>query len=244
MPRFLMALGLGAFAALLGGALPVRAADPPAAASAAAPKTEDLILEIRVGKYLAADSFIAQFGDGVTFVPVAQLAGTLEIDAQLHLDRKIVQGEIGAKPAEWAVDAAHGTLRSGGHEEALPAGGYFVGPDDIYLDSRLFEKIWPVAVAARLNLLRLTIESKEPLPIEQRLAREEAHKRLHAAYSYPDFPLQQTPYQLYDVPQADLQFSSQVDRSQPSTAYYSALATGDIADMTGHLFVTGAELSS
>ena len=244
MPR--LGVALLAVAITLAVALPGRAADaPPAGGAALAPQTEDLILEVRLGKYQAADSFIAQFADGVTFLPVAQLADLLEISADLHLDRKQVEGKIGAKQIPWLVDAARGVARAAGQEQALPAGSYFVGTDDVYLDSRQFEKIWPATMTVRLNLLRLTIESKEPLPIEERLAREEAHKRLRNTFVYPDFPLQASPYRLWSIPEADLQFSSQVDRSQPtSPQYYSGLVTGDVLDMTGRLFVTGEDFSS
>jgi hypothetical protein len=216
----------------------------PAPATGAAPQTEDLILDIRLGKYEVADSFVAQFGDGITYVPVAQFAEALEIGADLHLDRKQVSGKVGAKQVAWSVDAAKGVLRHGSDEETLQAGSFFVASDDIYLDSRLFEKIWPVTITVRLNLLRLTIESKEPLPVEERLAREEAHKRLRNQYVYPDFPERPYDYKLWSIPQGDFQLSSQVDRSQPSQQYYSGLATGDLLGMTGRLFITGANLNS
>jgi hypothetical protein len=222
-----------------------RAADRPSAApGAAAPQTEDLILEIRLGKYEVADTFVAQYGDGVTYVPVAQFAEALEIGADLHLDRKQVSGKVGAKQIAWSVDAAKGVLRHGSDEEALPPRSFFVASDDIYLDSRLFEKIWPVTIAVRLNLLRLTIDSKEPLPVEERLAREEAHKRLRNQFVYPDFPQRPNDYKLWSIPQGDLQLSSQVDRSQSAPQYYSALATGDLLGMTGRLFITGADFNS
>jgi hypothetical protein len=231
----LFAAGLGARAADNAGAVPI---------SAAAPQTEDLIIEIRLGKYQVADSFVAQFGDGVTYVPVAQFAEALEIGTELHLDRKQVSGKIGAKQIVWSVDAAKGVLRHGSDTETIPAAGVFVTNDDIYLDSRLFEKIWPVTISVRLNLLRLTIDSQEPLPVEERLAREEAHKRLRNQFIYPDFPLRPSDYRLWSVPQVDFQLSSQVDRSQPSQQYYSGLATGDLLGMTGRLFVTGANLTT
>ena len=244
MPR--LAAYILALALLLGASLVARADDQPGANLAAhAPQTEDLILEIRLGKYQVADTFVARFGDSITYLPVAQFAEALELGAELHLDRKQVSGKVGAKQVAWSVDAAKGVLRHGSDEEALPAGSFYVATDDIYLDSRLFEKIWPVTLAVKLNLLRLTIESKEPLPIEERLAREEAHKRMRNQFVYPDFPQRESPYQLWSIPQGDLQLSSQVDRAQQSSPqYYSGLATGDLLYMTGRLFITGADLNS
>ncbi|HEY1504636.1 MAG TPA: SdrD B-like domain-containing protein [Stellaceae bacterium] len=241
-----LAASILAGAMLLLAVFAARAADQPSAtAIAAPPQTEDLILEIRLGKYVAADSFVAQFGDSVTYLPVAQFAEALEIGADLHLDRKQVSGKIGAKQIAWSVDAARGVLRRGGDEETLPAGSFYVASDDIYLDSRQFEKLWPVTIALRLNLLRLTVQSEEPLPIEERLAREEEHKRLRNQYVYPDFPQRPSAYQLWSIPQGDLQLSSQVDRAQQSSPqYYSALATGDLLYMTGRLFITGADVGS
>ncbi|HEX3973631.1 MAG TPA: hypothetical protein VHX19_20020, partial [Stellaceae bacterium] len=248
MPRLAAYLLAGAIllATFFAAAVGARAADQQASvpATGAAPQTEDMILDIRLGKYEVADSFVAQFGDGITYVPVAQFAEALEIGADLHLDRKQVSGKVGAKQIAWSIDAAKAVLRHGSDEEALPAGSFFVASDDIYLDSRLFEKIWPMTVTVRLNLLRLTIDSKEPLPIEERLAREEAHKRLRNQFVYPDFPVRPQDYQLWSIPQGDLQLSSQVDRSQPSQQYYSALATGDLLDMTGRLFITGANINA
>ncbi len=159
MPR--LAAYFLAAAIFIGVAFTASAGDRPSVGPVAAPtRTEDLILEIRLGKYEVADSFVAQFGDGVTYIPVAQFAEALEIGTELHLDRKLVSGKVGAKRTAWTVDAAKGLLRHGGDEEALPAGSFYVASDDIYLDSRLFEKIWPVTIAIRLNLLRLTIDSR------------------------------------------------------------------------------------
>src|ERR1700752_1252710 len=128
-----------ALALLLGASLAARADDPPSTKPAAhAPQTEDLILEVRLGKYQVADTFVAQFGDSITYLPVAQFAEALEIGAELHLDRKQVSGKIGAKQVAWSVDAGKGVLRHGSDEEALPKGSFYVAADDIYLDSRLF----------------------------------------------------------------------------------------------------------
>ena len=231
-------------AILLATVLTGHAADKPSAGPAAAAQTEDLILEIRLGKYEVADSFVAQFGDSITYLPIGQFAEALEIDADLHLDRKQVSGKVGAKQIAWSIDAAKGVLRHGGDEEALPVGSVFVASDDIYLDARLFEKIWPLTVAVKLNLLRLTVASQEPLPIEERLGREEARKRLRNQFVYPDFPQRPSAYQLWSTPRGDLQLSSQVDRSQLSQQYYSGLATGDLLYMTGRLFITGPDLKS
>src|SRR6185437_9984206 len=64
-------------------------------------------------------------------------------------------------------------------------------------------------------------------------------------FVYPDFPERPHDYQLWSIPQGDLQLSSQVDRArQSSPQYYSALVTGDVLDMTGRLFITGANLGS
>ncbi len=76
------------------------------------------------------------------------------------------------------------------------------------------------------------------------MAREEEHERLHNQFVYPDFPQRPSAYRLWSIPQGDLQLSSQVDRARPSQQYYSALATGDLLDMTGRLFITGADVNS
>src|ERR1700759_3579937 len=117
MPRLTAYFLAGAvlLAAAFAAASGARAAESagPVPATGGAPKTEDLILEIRLGKYQVADSFVAQFGDGVTFVPVAQFAEALEIANDLHLDRKEVSGKIGAKQLDWSVDVAKRVLRHG-----------------------------------------------------------------------------------------------------------------------------------
>ena len=221
-----------------------RSEDERRARAAAPADAEDLILEIRVGKQRIADAFPALIGRGTVFLPVTQLADVLEIPAQLNLEQSLAEGKIGAGGTPWRVDARKGIVELGGKRTALPRDSYFVGPDDIYLDSREFGKIWPVKFTIRLNLLRLAIETTEPLPIEERLAREEAHKRLEKSlYRYPDFPLRESPYQPLSVPLGDIAFSSTaLDRRTQAPQVYSALLAGDVAYMTGQVFVNGADL--
>lgn len=226
------------------------AADAPgkgarAAAAAGVPAdAEDLILELRLGKLRVADAVPALLARSTVFMPVTQFADVLEIAAELKLDQKLVEGKIGAAETLWRVDAGRGLVQLGGQQIELPEGSYFIGSDDLYLDTRQFEKIWPVKLTVRLNLLRLAIETTTPLPIEERLAREEAHKRLEKSlYRHPDYPLQESPYRPLSLPMGDIAFSATpLEERTQSAQSYSALLAGDFAYMTGQLFVNGANL--
>ncbi|MGC9386779.1 MAG: hypothetical protein ACP5D0_07525, partial [Hydrogenovibrio sp.] len=95
-----------------------------------------------------------------------------------------------------------------------------------------------ISAKPSLNNLTLTLDAKQPLPIEERIRRENRFQGGLTSDFELQYPRRDTPYQLISPINADLQFTLINDYSDNNRFNGSILGAGDLLYMTGRYYLS------
>ncbi|WP_425642932.1 SPOR domain-containing protein [Marinomonas gallaica] len=101
--------------------------------------------------------------------------------------------------------------------------------DDFYIELGLYEKWFDVNFNADYGTLTLKTQSNRPLPIEEKLAREQRAKNTYRTRNEARAPLQKHDYQPISKPLLDIQASVNASESSDTSHNISVLGSNDLA---------------
>ena len=222
-------------------------AQPPSS-STWVPRDEDVrILEIAVGPYTLPDVILAYQDGNTTLVPLGLLSELLDIAVVASPANGVAKGFILREDRTFLLDTARAEVVIEGKIQTYDRSRVHVLVDDIYVDSQLLARWYPMRLDVDLFASRLRIISDEPLPFEQRMERE---RRIAQAKAYlereaKEYPRHYEPYRMWGVPFIDqtLRVSA---RKEPDgeTLYpwrYTTYATADLLKHEASMYLDGYE---
>ena len=199
-----------------------------------------LVLEVKLGRLTLHDGLIAYLHPGGMLLPLGEIAAALEFPIAVEPGAGIAHGWFLAEHRLFSLDL--------GRHEVLVEGA--LGPfdservelhaDDIYVDSALLARWFPVVFEVDLSRLQITVHADEELPVEQRLERQAKWSRLQrGGFEGERYPRMELPYRLLDWPVLEnrLNLSWRADERgrEDLTARLDALAAGDLLGMSAEL---------
>lgn len=211
------------------------------------PDDQLYILELRLRQLVLSDGIFGYVDRSVLLLPLGQLADALEFPISVDPVNGRAEGWFLSENRIFALDMARQEVVVEGRRGTFDRRSVELHADDIYVDARLLSNWFPLGLDFDLSNSVVKLKSREPLPIEARLAREELRARLRGredseASSYETL---ETPYKMTDWPFFD--FSTEAGyRKDPSgdpeaVARYSGLITADLLKMSARMFVAGDE---
>jgi len=226
-------------------AFPASAQPPSSAPSTWVPNDDDIrILEIAVGPYTLDDVLLA-YQDGTTIlVPLGLLSELLDIAVVSRPGDGVAEGFVLKEESTFFLDTTRGEVTLEGKTQTYDRSRVHVLSDDIYIDSQLISKWYPIQLDIDLFASRLRIISKEPLPFQQRLERERRIAKIKGRErELRDYPRHYEPYKLWSVPFIDqtLRVSARKE-ADGETLYpwrYTTYATADLLKMEAALYIDG-----
>ena len=112
--------------------------------------------------------------------------------------------------------------------------------DDIYVDTTLLSKWFPVDFEFNLSKLEITVKSREPLPLEERLEREKRAAFLGTGRVEAEYPRQEIPYRLFDWPFVDTSYTGNyIKKDNKFLGSRTSLMSGDLLFMNSEVFLAG-----
>ena len=211
------------------------------------PDEQLLILEVRLKRYILADGIFGYIEGGGLLLPLEDYARILEFDISVDTANGRAGGWYMAQDRLFSLDLLSGTAVIDGRKQTFDRNLVELHADDIFVDTRLLSKWFPVDIEFDLSSLLIRLQSREPLPIEQKAEREArrsvalARRARHEA----EFEVVEAPYQWVDWPMVN--FSSSLgyrkfaNGESEVNADYNLLATGDLMKMGSKLFIAGDE---
>jgi hypothetical protein len=145
----------------------------------------------------------------------------------------------------FSLDFARATVISGGKQWPLADGEAVMFQGDVYVETKALQKWFPLRLSAVVRELYLDVETTEPLPIQQRFSRRERDIVAGSSdYQEPEYPLQDTPYQLFGPHITKLRMGYSTVRQTPDSdaefaTNYATLSRGDLGWMTSTLSFAG-----
>jgi hypothetical protein len=229
--------------------LPVLQRDA-AAATAAAPassqKTEAnlVLLEVRLGNQVLSDGVTAYEIGRHVFLPLGEIARLLTLAVRVT-DEGQASGYILTEERNFSLDVAGGAVHAGGKREELDRSQVKVEAEDIYVASQLLARWLPVDLDIDMPSLVLKVRPREPLPLQERLARRQRGNLPGnpGAYADPGYPRLAAPYGLAGVPFIDQTVGlttggNRADGRRQTNTSYTAYLTGDLLGMEAALYAS------
>ncbi len=206
---------------------------------------QPLLMEVRLQRQVISEVMPGwQRGEHV-FLPLGELCRELEFSVSVWPDEGRSAGWFLAENRTFSFDSGKGEVRIQGELTCFEANLILVEPDDIYVDTSLLSCWFPIDLKLDFRNLILTVISREPLPMEQKLLREARRvqvlqsQRIRKQVNYPPV---ENPYRWITWPAFDVALKSEfLQNPEPhKTVSYNSFVTAEVLKLSTNLFITGS----
>lgn len=210
------------------------------------PDEQLLIMELRLRDSVLSEGFFAYFDKGGLLVPLGEFVRALEFPIAVDPENGRASGWFIREDRLFSLDLLRREAVIDGRPQRFDRNLVELHQDEIYVDTRLLAKWFPVDITFDLSNLLVRLESREALPMELRLEREGRRRaaagRLGSGAVYPSVA---SPYQWAGWPSVNLSAEAGYRKDSLGegdlTARYNMLAGGDFLKHEATLFVAGNE---
>lgn len=224
------------------GALPAPA--PGAAVSSTDPGGADLlILDLQLDRRPLTSGMTGYLRRGEVLLPLGEMARALEFPIHVEPGEGAASGWFLKENRRFSLSLERREVVVEGRRGELDPERIEARPEDVYVDSSLLSRWFPVELEIELSRLVVNVKPREKLPVQQRLERQALWRQLRRrpGAAPAAYPAVEVPYRLLDWPTLDgtLTLGSVADpegRVRPSLRH-QALFTGDLLFLTGELFL-------
>ena len=162
-----------------------------------------LVLEVRLEGHVLSDSFVAYQDGSAVLLPLGELSRLLTLGITVDAQKGTASGFVIREDRTFAIHVGDSLVSVNGREKSFEPRLATVIGDEIYVSSRLLAHWLPIDLPFDLGRLQLEVKPRERLPLQERLAREDAGSRLRAAADDRadlGYPRSVTPYAMASVP--------------------------------------------
>lgn len=206
-----------------------------------------VLLEVRLDEHVLAEAITTYQYGRETFLPLGELARLLTLAIRTQPDQGTAEGFVLSEARGFSLNMAQARLRLADQTQGFDPALVRLQSNDIYVASTLLSRWLPLDFVVNLSSLTLQVHSRERLPLQERLEREQLGAKAGArttGYEDPGYPRQPMPYRLLGVPFIDQTFGFGLRTSNGSRqtgASYTAYLTGDLLGMESALFVSSTK---
>jgi len=210
-----------------------------------ATEAEELIFEVRLNNMVLSEAFLGLLRGSSLLLPLGELARALEFPISEDTRAGRANGWFLRENRLFSLDVGRGEVILEGRVMAVDRRMIVVEADGIFVDIRELARWFPVDFSFDMANLTIFVMSREPLPVEERLARGLYRQRAFAGRR------KERDYDRVDMPSAPLSppvadVSAEItSRRVPSsgtrtTTRYSGLMTGELLYANSEIYVAGS----
>ncbi len=195
-----------------------------------------LLLSVRIDGIQLADSLEAYRNGVGVLVPLSEICRLLELDVKVNPTIGSASGSVGRKDHEFDLDMSRTTARFDGKGLIIDPNFFQTQKKDIYIDIRELNAWFAFGITFNDRGSEITIQPKEPLPLQLRLNRERQAAMIRSAASGrrqdPGYPRIPNPYAMIGSPSIDQSLAINVPSANGSTGppvRYYANVSADVA---------------
>ena len=200
-----------------------------------------LIIQLNLGQYQLYDAMPAYLNEGSILLPLSELVRAVDFPINVRPEAATAEGWFLKENQLFSLDVQQGQVVINGKRQSFNPALVGILDDDIFVDARLIAKWFPIDVNIDIPNLLVELESRDPLPVEQRLARQQKrdkllNKRRKEGSKYASLPI---PYKTITWPITDssMEFNfNQSDDDTSSSFEQTTFITGDIGKLNAEAF--------
>lgn len=198
------------------------------------PDDDLLIFSLNLRRIILFDALLTyeDLETGKYYIPLQDFFDSLEFPIEVDLDSGTASGWFLEENRKFALDLSTAKAQVGSREYTLTSDEIERHEDGIYASLELLQKWFPITLEVSFTELAVIIKSLEPLPIEQRLVRDERRQGAIGLGRLRDkeYPLQDTKAPLLSFPfintNTQLIFDGTDSVDSPVSATATTLASG------------------
>lgn len=204
---------------------------------------DELILELRIMGAERRDTIIAYGRLPEVYLPFGLISRLLDLAVTVSDDGRFASGWVLREESSVALEAGKEFFVKEEKEFGVPADSFVAFDGELYVRSELLEVILPIDVEVDIRAQSVEIQTREVFPFQSKQARDSRRNLLNSQQrneGREEFARQQTPYQLYSVPKADLELRAVSDGPRGTRAEAEIYLAGDLAAASAELYLSGA----
>lgn len=219
----------------------------PAGWSAAGDSTEaeELLFQVQLNNLVLSEAFLGLLRGSTLLLPLGDLARALEFPITEDTRAGRADGWFLRENRLFSLDVGRGELILEGRTMEVDKRMIVVEPDGIFVDIRELARWFPIDFSFDMASLTIFVMSREPLPVEERLARGLYRQRAFARRRKErDYDRVDLPAALLSPPVVDVSAEMTTQRVPSSgtstTKRYSGLMTGELLYANSEIYVAGS----
>lgn len=202
-----------------------------------------VIVEVFLEQASSGQSIEVYQHDGGFFMPLDFIMRLIDFPININSEEEIAQGWFIEEGRTFLLDVTRGEVVIEGKKTTFSKNLVQTYFDEIYVDSSLFSKWFPIDIELNFSRLALILKPRETLPIiaQRERAKERAGLSIFDQEKLPPAQIIESPFSAYSTPFADIDLGhTYSNRTDPQHRYdYALLMQGDVAYATGRLAVLG-----
>ncbi len=167
------------------------------------PDDEVYVFGLRLDRYVLTEGLIVFYDGKEAYAPLGALSELLEFPIAVDAERGTAEGWFLSEDRTFRLDLARPVVEISGRSSTLDLAALERHPDDIYVSLRQLERWFPVALDLQFEVLSIQVTALEPLPLQQRIAREERRRQLHRGGGQDDLDRVEPEERWFDWPFVD-----------------------------------------
>lgn len=208
---------------------------------------EELLLEVSLGSLVLADALPGYLNGSSLLLPLRNMADVLEFPIGVDPASGTASGWYIKENRLFYMNVRRGSVVLDGRTGTFDPALVEIHDDDIYVDIRLLSHWFPIDITYDISNMQVVLKSREPLAIEQKLARDDYRLRLFGAQEAREdnsrLPLVETPHKFLDWPMMSIDTDTRVAKPkggrQDFVTNYHMMSSAEVGLTNAELFVAG-----
>lgn len=208
---------------------------------------EELLLEVSLGGLVLADALPGYMNGSSLLLPLRSMAEALEFPIGVDPSSGTASGWYIKENRLFYMNVRRASVVINGRSDSFDPAMVEIHDDDLYVDIRMLAQWFPIDITFDISNMRVSIKSREPLAIEQKLARDDYRKRQFGAQTGREdtsqLPLVETPHKLLDWPKVSIDSDTRIAKPkkgrQDFFTDYHVMSSAEVGLTNAELFVVG-----
>jgi len=208
---------------------------------------EELLLEVRMHKLVLADALPGYINGSSLLLPLGYLAEILEFPIHVDPTTATASGWFIRENKLFYLNLRRANVVVEGRQSSFDSAMVELHTDDVYVDIRLLSQWFPVDFKFDISNMLVELKSREPLPFEEKLSRDEYRKRLFGSKdtqsNAKNFPFIDTPHKIISWPMLSIDTNTRLTKpkngKQDFATDYNIMTSAEVGFMNAELFVVG-----
>lgn len=191
---------------------------------------DDLLwMEVRADAFELTESMNVYSSRRGVYVPLGEFARVLDLAVGVFPAQRRAEGWVLSPDRTLAVDLNSRTATLAGRSFTLGPDHAVIYDDELYVRTDLLEQLLPVRIRTDISAQIMSVTPTEPLPFQQRIAREQRRTGVGQGPGLPPAERRETPYRLFTPPAFDVNIGAQAARDGSQQSHrFDIRAAGDL----------------